>query len=85
MTPRIIAVVALVGVIFAIVLYLGMREDKAERRGVDKQVAADIAKANQELAVKRERDAKFDKMDARQFCIDAGLEWVFSDDKSFCR
>jgi hypothetical protein len=85
LTPRIIAITALVGVIFAIVLYLGMREDKAEQRGVDKQVAADIAKANQELAVKRERDAKFDKMDARAFCLDGGFEWVFEDNRSFCR
>lgn len=85
MTPRIISITVLVGGIFAIVLYLGMREDKAEQRGVDKQVAADIAKANQELAVKRERDAKFDKMDARAFCLDAGFEWLFIDGKSLCR
>ncbi len=72
-------------VIGGVVAYLNHREDAAEQRGVDQQVARDIAKANQELALKRERDAKFDKMDARDFCLDAGLEWMFEDGKSFCR
>lgn len=74
-----------VGAIFSIVLYLGHREDEAERRGIDQQVARDIAKANQEIGEMRVRDAKFSKMDARQHCLDAGLEWVFENDRSFCR
>ena len=68
-----------------VVLYLNHREDAAERRGIDQQVARDIAKANQELATRRATDAKFDKMDARAFCLDAGLEWVFDEGKSLCR
>lgn len=65
--------------------WMAVREDAAVERGVDQQVARDVAKANQEIGEMRVRDAKFDKMDARQFCIDAGLEWVFEDSRSFCR
>ena len=43
------------------------------------------AKANQTIAERRAKDAKFDKMDARAHCIDGGLEWVFEDGRSFCR
>ncbi len=43
------------------------------------------AKANQTIAERRVKDAKFDKMDARQHCLDAGLEWVFEDGRSICR
>jgi hypothetical protein len=68
-----------------VVGYLDHRDDKAERRGVDKQVGLDIAKANQEIATRRERDATFDKMDARRHCLDVDLEWVFENGKSFCR
>lgn len=85
MTKYAIAAVLVVSSIFAIVLYLGHREDAAEQRGIDQQVARDIAKANQEIGEMRIRDAKFDKMDARQHCLDAGLEWVFENDRSFCR
>ena len=85
MIRYLIAAAALVGAILAIVLYLGHREDKAEQRGVEQQVARNIAKANQEIAEMRIKDAKFDKMDARQHCLDADLEWVFENGKSFCR
>jgi hypothetical protein len=43
------------------------------------------AKANQTIAERRVKDAKFDKMDAEQHCIAGGLEWVFEDGRSFCR
>lgn len=58
----------------------------AETRGAEIERANVAAKANQRIAERRIRDAQFDKMDARQHCIDAGLDWVFGDDgKSFCR
>lgn len=85
MTPRLIAVLAVVMTILAIVLYLGHREDKAEQRGVEQQVARDIAKANQEIATRRETDAKFDSQDARALCDAMGLTWVFENGKSLCR
>ncbi len=44
MKRYIFAVVAVVGCILAIVLYLGHREDAAEQRGVDQQVARNIAR-----------------------------------------
>lgn len=56
----------------------------AEQRGVAIERDRVIARANQEIAIRRERDAQFDKMDARQHCLDAGLDWVFEDGKSFC-
>ncbi len=65
--------------------YLDHREDAAEQRGVDQQVARDIAKANQEIATRRETDAKFDSQDARALCLSLELEWVLEDGKSFCR
>lgn len=74
-----------VGVIFAIVLYLGHREDEAERRGIERQVARDVAKANQEIATRRETDEKFDSQDARALCLSMSLDWVLEDGKSFCR
>lgn len=75
------AFVTVAGFIF----YLNNREDAAEQRGVDQQVARDIAKANQEIATRRETDAKFDSQDARALCISMELEWVLEDGKSFCR
>jgi hypothetical protein len=58
----------------------------AEQRGIAIEKAKVVARANQEIATRRVRDAQFDKMDARQHCLDADLEWVFGDDgKSFCR
>lgn len=85
MTMRIVAIAAIVGTILAIVLYLGHREDAAEQRGVDQQVARDIAKSNQEIATRRETDAKFDSQDARALCLSYGLEWMLIDGKSICR
>ena len=85
MSRIVLTVIAGVALTAGLLVYLDGREDAAERRGVDKQVAADIAKANQEIATRRERDATFDKMDARQHCLDAGLAWVFEDGQSFCR
>lgn len=85
MTVRLIAVALVVAAIFAIVLYLGHREDAAEQRGIDQQIARDIAKANQEIAKRRETDARFDSKDARALCDSMGLEWVLEDGKSFCR
>ena len=43
------------------------------------------AKANQNIAERRVKDAKFDKMDAEQHCLADDLEWVFEDGRSFCR
>jgi hypothetical protein len=57
----------------------------AEQRGREIERALIAAKANQNIAERRVTDAKFDKLDARSFCIDSGLEWVFEDGKSFCR
>jgi len=74
-----------IGAIAAIIIYLNIREDAAEQRGVDRQVAAEIAKANQNIAERRETDAHFDKFDARALCDEYGLEWVFEDGRSFCR
>lgn len=62
------------------------KQNDAEQRGAAQERTRVVARANQEIATRRERDAQFDKMDARQHCLDAGLEWVFGDDgKSFCR
>lgn len=73
------------GLVGGVIAYLNHREDAAEKRGVDLQVARDIAKANQEIATRRETDAKFDSQDARALCLSMELEWVFEDGKSFCR
>lgn len=71
--------------IAACIIYLARRDEAAEQRGVDRQIAADIAKANQNIATRRETDAHFDSHDARALCADYGLDWVFEDGKSFCR
>lgn len=85
MMKYIIAALALGALVAGGLLWLQARLSDAERRGVDKQVAADIAQANQNIAERRETDAHFDKMDAAAVCRDFGLEWVFEDGKSFCR
>lgn len=85
MMKYLIAFLCALGFVAGIIVYLDHRDYEAEQRGVDKQIAADIARANQEIATRRVRDAQFDKNDARQHCLDAGLEWVFLDGKSFCR
>lgn len=84
MTARIIAVAVVAAAILGIILYLGHREDVAEQRGVDQQVARDIAAANQNIATKRETDAKFDSQDARALCDSYGLKWMQRDGESFC-
>lgn len=75
-------VVAIVG---SVLLWLSSVEQAAVQRGVTEQVSRNIAKANQEIATRRATDVTFDKMDARQHCVDAGLEWVFESGQSFCR
>lgn len=57
----------------------------AEQRGREIERAGIAAQANQNIAERRKTDAAFDKMDARGLCLDAHLEWVFEDGKSFCR
>jgi hypothetical protein len=61
----------------------------AEQRGREIERAKIAAQSNQNIATRRETDATFDKMDARQLCLDAPveprLEWVFENGKSFCR
>lgn len=71
------------GALFAV--WMSAQEEAATQRGVDQQIARDIAQANQNIAERRETDAHFDKMDASAVCRDFGLEWVFEDGKSFCR
>lgn len=85
MTRHLIAVGAVVAGILTIVLWLGLRDEAAERRGMEKEIARRIARANQEIATRRETDASFDSMDARAHCLDAGLDWVFEDGRSLCR
>lgn len=85
LTEILIFVAVSAAILFAALIYLGRREHAAEQRGVDRQVAADIAKANQNIATRRETDAHFDSHDARALCADYGLDWVFEDGKSFCR
>lgn len=69
----------------AIGWYVNEKRD-AEERGAAIERAKVAAKANQNIAERRMKDAQFDKMDARQHCLDADLEWVFGDDgRSFCR
>lgn len=82
---KIIAYVAVaIVVIGSIAGYLAKLTHDAEQRGIDKQVAADIAKANQNIAERRETDAQFDKLDAAAVCREYGLQWVFSNGKSEC-
>lgn len=53
-------------------------------RGADAERAATVQQINANIDFQRKTDAKFNKMDARQFCINNGLEWVFIDGKSHC-
>lgn len=85
MIKYVFAALVAVALIGGAVAWMAAREDAALERGIEQQMARDVAKANQEIGEMRVRDAKFDKMDARQFCIDAGLLWVFEDNRSFCR
>jgi hypothetical protein len=71
---------------FAVVLGLGLGiVAKIRADAVTVERAKVAAKANQTIAERRAKDAKFDKMDAQQHCIAGGLEWVFEDGRSFCR
>lgn len=74
---------AIVGL--AAVTWYVREQRQAEERGAAEERARVSARANQEIATRRARDVEFDKMDARQHCLDAGLEWVFDDGKSSCR
>lgn len=78
---------AIIVVIIGLVVFgwLESRSAKDVQKGIDKQVAADIAQANQNVAERRVTDAQFDKHDAADVCHDFGLEWVFIDGKSQCR
>lgn len=64
--------------------YLEKLKHDAEQAGINKQIAADIAKANQNIADRRKTDAQFDKLDAAAVCKQFNLEWVFIDGKSEC-
>lgn len=83
---RIVAALLLaVAAVAGLLAYTDRRDDKAEQRGIDKQVAAEIGRANQEIATRRVTDAHFDSHDARALCGDYGLDWVFENGKSLCR
>lgn len=73
------AVIALAGGWYA------KQQYDAEQRGREIERAKTAAQSNQNIADRRNTDATFDKMDARALCIDAGLEWMQIDGKSFCR
>lgn len=82
---KIIPYVALsIAIILAITGYLYQRDQTNIQKGIDKQVAADIAKSNQNIAERRETDAHFDKLDAAAVCREYGREWMFSNGKSEC-
>jgi hypothetical protein len=73
------AIIALVGGWYA------KQQHDAEQRGREIERAKISAQSNQNIADRRNTDATFDKMDARALCIDAGLEWMQIDGRSFCR
>ena len=85
MMKYLLAALAAIVIVASALAYLDRRDDAAEQRGVDKQIAVTIAKANQNIAERRETDAHFDKFDAHALCDEYDLEWVFEDGKSFCR
>jgi hypothetical protein len=76
-------------VVFAVIAIAGgwyaKQQFDAEQRGREIERAKIAAQSNQNIADRRKTDATFDKMDARQLCLDSGLEWLFADGKSFCR
>ncbi len=61
------------------------QQHNAEQRGIDKQIAINLAAANQRIAERRIKDENFNKDNARTVCERDGFEWVFSDNKSYCR
>lgn len=54
-------------------------------RGQEIERAKIAAKANQNIADRRERDAKFKRDDVIKLCRDAGLEWFADAGRSYCR
>jgi hypothetical protein len=85
MTKYIVAGCVLLVIIGLVGSYLGNLYHSGIQAGIDKQTAADIAKANQEIATRRVTDDKYNKMDAAAVCKQFGLDWVFTDGKSECR
>lgn len=65
-------------------IYFERRDAAKVQEGVNKQVMADAAKANQNIATRRATDATFDKYDAADVCRQYDLTWVFADGKSHC-
>jgi hypothetical protein len=83
---KLIAYVACAAIVIgSAVAWYASEQHAAEERGAAIERAKVAAQSNQNIAERRKTDADFDKMDARALCIDAGLEWVFEDGKSFCR
>lgn len=77
---------AIAGVILLLVLgAAGVVVLKIRADAVAVERAKVAAKANQNIAERRAKDAKFDKMDAQQHCLADDLEWVFENGRSFCR
>lgn len=85
MIQKIIAVVIACTVIGGLLFAYIKAHDAAKiGEGIDRQVAADIALSNQNIAMRRATDAKFDKDDAAAVCRIFKREWVFIDGKSQC-
>ena len=84
MTKPILYVIAAVIILGAIGAWYAKQLHDAEQRGIEKQVAAEIAKSNQNIAERRATDAHFDKYDAAAVCREYGLKWVFADGQSHC-
>lgn len=85
MTKFIIYGIVAALIVGAVGTYLGSLYSKGVQAGIDKQIAADIAKANQTIAERRATDAKYNKMDAAALCKQFDLEWVFENGHSECR
>lgn len=58
-------------------MYVKARDAENVQKGISIQRAENIATINQTIAERRVRDAQFDKMDVKQLCTSAGLDWVF--------
>jgi hypothetical protein len=84
MTKPILYTLAVIVVLGVVGAWYAKQLHDAELRGIDKQVAAEIAKSNQLIAERRVLDAQFDKMDAAAVCRDVGLTWVYVDNRSHC-
>lgn len=66
-------------------LYVAHRDAANVQKGVHQQVIRDVSQANQDIATRRATDATFDKNDAHAMCDFWKLEWVYDNDKSYCR